>query len=124
VFPGTLRVISELLPAGVFPHHPNWKMSECHIAYYELFPVVDHIMPGARGGTTQCTNLATTSTVRNSAKANFTLAELGWRLLDDGELNKWDGLTKLFFEIMKENGRLWQKTDIEGWGRAAKEAVP
>jgi hypothetical protein len=76
VYPGALRLISMRLPND-FPWHPNWKMDECHFAYYELFPVLDHIWPRARGGKNVCENIATTSTVRNSAKANFSLKELG-----------------------------------------------
>ena len=79
VYPGALRLLSRLLPAE-FPAHPNWKSSESHIIYYELFPTVDHIRPIARGGTNTPDNWATTSMILNSAKANWTLEELHWTL--------------------------------------------
>jgi len=49
VFPATIRLLSKLLP-DEFPAHPNWKMSESHTVYWELFPTVDHVVPIARGG--------------------------------------------------------------------------
>jgi len=55
VFPGTLRLLSRLLPSE-FPYHLNWKMTETHMVYWELFPTVDHIIPVARGGTDDDTN--------------------------------------------------------------------
>jgi hypothetical protein len=118
VFPGALRVISMWLP-DAFPYHPNWKMDECHIAYYELFPVLDHIRPRARGGKNMKENMATTSTLRNSAKANFTLDELGWRLLNDNELRKWDGLLPWFMEQVKSDKDLLKDANVRRWHRAA-----
>jgi len=72
VFPGTLRLLSILLP-DEFPNHPNWKMASAHQVYWELFPTIDHVIPVARDGADDVTNWVTTSMVRNSAKANFTL---------------------------------------------------
>jgi hypothetical protein len=76
IFPGTLRLLSELMPLQ-FPFHPNWKMNACHLAYWEHSPVIDHVEPLARGGSNVDTNLVTTSAVMNARKANFTLEELG-----------------------------------------------
>jgi hypothetical protein len=44
VFPGALRLMSLLLPEN-FPFQSNWKMSETHIAFWELSPTVDHVTP-------------------------------------------------------------------------------
>jgi len=49
VFPGALRLLSHLLPAQ-FPFHTNWKTDSCHLAFYELFPTIDHVVPISRGG--------------------------------------------------------------------------
>ena len=49
MFPPVLRLLSYLMPEE-FPFHKNWKMSECHIAYWQLLPTVDHIIPVSRGG--------------------------------------------------------------------------
>jgi hypothetical protein len=101
VFPGTLRLLSRLLPSE-FPFHPNWKMTETHMVYWELFPTVDHIVPIARGGADEETNWVTTSMLRNSAKSNWTLEELGWQLVPAGDL-QWDGLLAWFVEFLKRN---------------------
>lgn len=122
VFPAALRVMSELLPSD-FPHQTNWKMDVCHFAYYELSAVVDHVKPRARGGTNDMHNLATTSTVRNSAKANFTLDELGWKLLRDHELDKWDGLVGWFFEMTDRKPKLLEVSDIRAWSETAREVI-
>ena len=44
IFPGALRVLSELIPKE-FPYQEHWKMSECHIAWWQLFPTIDHKVP-------------------------------------------------------------------------------
>ena len=49
VFPGTLRLLSLLLPQE-FPFHSNWKTDACHSAFWELFPTIDHVVPVSRGG--------------------------------------------------------------------------
>ena len=42
--PGILKVLSVYFP-DEFPFHPHWKMTETHIAYWELVPTIDHIYP-------------------------------------------------------------------------------
>jgi hypothetical protein len=79
VFPGTLRLLSHLLP-GELPFHSNWKVSDCHPMYWELFPTIDHVVPVTRGGADAEANWVTTSMLRNAAKAHWSLEELGWTL--------------------------------------------
>ena len=50
VFPGNAPASLARHSPDVFPAHKNWKMSETHIAFWELFPTVDHVVPVARGG--------------------------------------------------------------------------
>ena len=76
VNPGVLRLIGAEVP-DVFPFHKNWRMEETHIAFWELFPTVDHVVPIARGGADEPANWATTSMFRNSAKSNALLEEVG-----------------------------------------------
>jgi hypothetical protein len=71
IFPNVLRIMSEELGGDVFPYHPNWEMSKCHVAYWEYFPTYDHIIPIARGGKDISDNIVTTSQMSNSAKSNF-----------------------------------------------------
>ena len=100
VFPGVLRLLARILPAE-FPYQLNWKMAETHIAFWELFPTIDHILPIARGGLDTNENMVTTSMLKNSAKSNWTLKELNWELLPRGSTQHWDGLTKWFIQYVE-----------------------
>ena len=85
VFPGALRILSIEMPKE-FPFHPNWKMSESHIVYWELFPTIDHVVPVSKGGADEEQNWVSTSMLRNNAKSNWTLEELGWELKPQGDV--------------------------------------
>jgi hypothetical protein len=71
-------------------------MTEGHIAYWELFPTIDHIVPVARGGQDSPDNWICCSMLTNSIKSNWTLEELGWELLPPGKPEKWDGMLGWF----------------------------
>ncbi len=118
VFPATLRLLSKLLPED-FPAHPNWKMSESHIAYWELFPTVDHVTPIARGGADTEKNWVTASMLRNSAKSNWTMEELGWRLFPRGDVRLWDGLMFWFLRYVESYPSLLQDSYLRRWHRVA-----
>ena len=122
VFPGALRLLSLLLPAE-FPAHPNWKMSESHMIYWELYPTIDHIIPVARGGADDQTNLVCTSMLRNSAKSNWTLEELGWILLPPGDYTQWDGLTGWLLKYIQHDPTHLQDKYIKRWHSAALRAT-
>jgi 5-methylcytosine-specific restriction endonuclease McrA len=123
IFPGTLRLIHKLLP-DEFPFHTNWKMSETHFAFWELFPTIDHIIPVARGGRDVAENWVTTSQIRNSAKSNWLLAELGWQLLPAGSTADWDGLTGWNIEYMNANPDHLNDPYMRIWHKAALAHVP
>lgn len=122
VFPGTLRWISKLLP-DQFPFHRNWRTDACHSGYWELFPTIDHITPVARGGTNEESNLVTISMVRNAAKANFTLEELGWKLFPKGDATEWDGLTRWFLDRAQNDATLHSDDYLRKWFAAASSAL-
>ena len=46
VYPGALYLLSALLPED-FPSHRNGKMDRTHLAFWELFPTIDHVVPVA-----------------------------------------------------------------------------
>lgn len=121
LFPPVLRILSHVLPEE-FPFYPNWKMTECHQAYWELWATVDHVVPIAAGGSNEETNLVSTSMVLNAAKANWTLKELGWTLHPPGDLDTWDGLVGWFFEYVQTNEELLQDTSVRRWHAAALKA--
>jgi hypothetical protein len=120
VFPGTIRLLSRILPSE-FPFHPNWKMTETHMIYWELFPTVDHVIPVARGGANDERNWVTTSMLRNSAKSNWTLDELGWQLVPPGDFAQWDGLLGWFIDFVKHDPPHLADKYIRRWQRAAIE---
>lgn len=119
IFPGTLRLISKLMPIE-FPFQKNWKMSQTHIAYWELCPTIDHLIPITRGGSDDESNWITTSMLRNSAKSNWTLEELGWQLFPPGDLNAWDGLIDFFMSFVEEESSVLTDKYMLRWNSAAK----
>lgn len=118
VNPGLLKVISNCMP-DIFPYQAHWKMDECHIAFWELFPTIDHICPVALGGADEKKNWATTSMLHNSIKSNWTLEQLQWKLYEPGDYTKWDGLTSLFATIVNAYPDLQDDLYIRRWYRLA-----
>ncbi len=102
IYPGALKVISNNYP-DEFPYHKNGKMTHGHMAYWYLFPTIDHITPHADGGDNNDDNLVTTSMMNNSLKSGYDLDYLGWELHPVGDLNEWDGLTRWFFKYVSEH---------------------
>ena len=119
VFPGALRILSLSLP-DEFPYQTHWKMDETHIAYWELYPTVDHVHPIARGGSNDKSNLVTTSQLRNSAKSNWFLDELGWSFHPPGDLAKWDGLLELSLKYVEIHPKTLGDSLLSKWCNAAK----
>lgn len=118
VIPGILKILSQYFP-DEFPYHKNWKLSECHIAYWELSPTVDHIYPICLGGKDEESNWVTTSMLNNSIKSNWTLEQMRWNLYDKGDVLKWDGLTNRFIHLVEMDTQLLQDTYIKNWYRVA-----
>lgn len=113
IFPGTLRLLSLLMPAE-FPYHSAWKYEECHSLYWELYPTLDHIQPISRGGLDEESNWATTSMMRNSIKSSFTLDEVGWQLFDI-QNSGWDGLTGFYLNYLEARPELKAEKGIKEW---------
>jgi hypothetical protein len=121
VFPGTLRALAILI-TDAFPYHPNWKQSETHPAVWELYPTIDHIVPVARGGADDESNVVTTSMLRNSAKGNWLVEELRWPVERAPILPGWDGLLAWFETAYSSHEVLRQDSAIQQWHRAANAA--
>lgn len=122
VFPGTLRALSLLLPE-VFPYQKNWKQSEAHPAFWELYPTIDHVIPLARGGPDNEGNVVTTSMVRNAAKANWLLEELGWSTTPAPLVQDWDGLLPWFLITYERFEIVRSQPGTRAWYRVAKHAT-
>jgi hypothetical protein len=111
-----------LLPME-FPFHKNWRTDACHFAFYELFPTIDHLVPVSRGGADSEANWISTSMIRNAAKANFTIEELGWCLLPAGDIRDWDGLTRWFLQQVTIRKELRENVYFRTWYEAAKKVL-
>ena len=120
--PGILKVITYFFPLE-FPYQTHWKMTETHIAYWELMPTVDHIYPIARGGYDNPDNWATTSMKNNSIKSNWSLDEIHWELHPSGNMEDWDGLTSIFLKIVAQNMELLNDSYIEVWYKASMKQL-
>lgn len=119
VFPGALRLLSILMP-DEFPFHRNWKTSECHIAYWQLLPTIDHVIPVSRGGEDVEKNWVCTSQLRNGAKSNWLLEELGWSLHDPGNLDEWDGMINWYISFLDTNPHYLKNKYLYAWYSVAK----
>ena len=97
--PGVLRLLHVVL-GDDFPWHPNGKFSETHIAFWDLFPTVDHFLPVSRGGDDDKSNLVTASMLSNQAKAHWSVEDLGWELHPAGAVEEWDGLSRWLVEYL------------------------
>ena len=120
--PGILKIISHYFPDD-FPYHPHWKMTETHIAYWELTPTIDHIHPIAKGGEDDESNWVTTSMKNNSIKSNYTLDELQWKLYPRGEIVEWDGLTSVFLKLVEKDKELLEDHYIRSWYNVSKTCL-
>jgi hypothetical protein len=82
-------------------------------------------VPVSRGGANDESNWITTSMLRNAAKANFTLDELGWQRVSVDQTFGWDGLMNWFVEFI-ESDPLMLADDLylSKWYRAAKAIMP
>lgn len=112
--PGMLKIISHYFP-DEFPYHPHWKMTETHGAYWELIPTIDHVYPIAKGGEDKEENWVTTSMKNNSIKSNYTIDEIHWKLYPKGNINEWDGLTKVFLQLVRNDEELLKDAYIKSW---------
>ena len=114
IFPGVLCILSYLLP-DVFPYQTHGKTDECHQAWWNLFPSIDHIIPLAFGGTNDEENLVCTSMKRNMAKSTSTLEEIGWKIYPPGNLEDWDGLLTWFVKYVGKKPELLEDNSIQSW---------
>lgn len=122
VFPPVLRLLSHYLPTE-FPYHKNGKMREGHVAYWELFPTIDHIVPVARGGSDSNDNYVCCSMLTNSIKSNWTLEQLQWHLLPKGDLTEWDGLIGWFLHQVGADPVILENSYIKRWYTAATKSI-
>ena len=118
--PGFLRLLNHLLPEQ-FPFHPHGKSGLCHDIYWDLLPSIDHRIAIHRGGEDRPGNWMTTSMKRNMAKHNWTIEELCWNLHPSGTIQDWDGLSKVFVQLVEQYDP--DSDYVKSWCRATKLAL-
>ena len=121
-FPPVLEVISASIPEA-FPRPRSSNMTNSHVAHWELYASVDHVVPVARGGAHEMDNWVTTSFMHNLIKSHWRLEDLGWELLPPGRLDEWDGMLGWFLKYTEERGDLMALGGISDWHRAAVRAM-
>ncbi|MDQ2806256.1 MAG: HNH endonuclease [Chloroflexota bacterium] len=122
VYTPALRILSKRLGPDIMPYHPNWKMDACHVAYWDLAPTLDHVIPIARGGENTLNNWVCCSQITNSRKAWATLDELGEPIKPQGDLREWDGLVDWFIKYYDNHSDLASDLYFSKWYQAAKSA--
>ena len=90
------------------------------MAYWELVPTIDHINPIATGGKDEDDNIITTSQLNNSIKSNWSLEQLRWKIYNAGDIKEWDGLTKVFIELVEKDITLLSDNYIKKWYSISK----
>jgi hypothetical protein len=99
------------------------KMANSHVAHWELYASVDHVVPVARGGVHEMDNWVTTSFMHNLIKSHWRLDDLGWELLPPGRLEEWDGMLGWFLKFTEEHPDTLALGGIRDWRRAATRAM-
>ena len=122
IYPPALRLLSIYLPKK-FPYHKNGKMSEGHIAFWELFPTIDHLVPIARGGKDEESNWVCCSMLTNSIKSNWTLEQLQWELKPKGDFQEWNGLIHWFIQQVNKDEKQLENSYIKKWHKAALDCA-
>ena len=122
ILPPVLHIIHVSCP-NVFPHHPAWRTDATHPAFNDLAATIDHVVPITRGGADNDSNWVTTSMVRNFAKSNFSLDELGWVLHPPGRFEAWDGLLRWYVSFVQGKPGLRRSSAIGRWFKAAESAL-
>jgi 5-methylcytosine-specific restriction endonuclease McrA len=81
-----------------YPEALGWgrRNAECHAAFQAMWAQYDHVIPHARGGTNELSNLVVTCAPCNYARMSYTCDEVG--LADPRTLepviSTWDGLER------------------------------
>jgi 5-methylcytosine-specific restriction endonuclease McrA len=98
----------------IFPFTPNWKGGLTHPAVISRSPLVDHVNPGSTSGDwLNPDNLVTACNPCNSIKADLTLEQLGWTLVEPPD-EPWDGLTRYYRPLWEFAGQPDPKFHL-GW---------
>lgn len=99
VLPPVLRLLSQLFDAD-FMYHLHGKMTDCHLAFWRDISSCDHLVPVARGGSSDISNLMTACYMCNSIKQGWLIDEMRWNLMPIAT-STWDGLSSTYPSLLK-----------------------
>jgi 5-methylcytosine-specific restriction endonuclease McrA len=72
------KAISQVLP-DVFPYHKNWAFDRCHFLYWTHTTSLEHVLPLARGGPNDESNMRAACYECQDAKSDARVEWLGWK---------------------------------------------
>ena len=123
ILTSVMELIGELYPE-IFPFHTNWKGGVTHPAVIGRSAIIDHLVPGAMGGSWRDPeNLTTACWPCNAIKADYELEQLGWELQPVTTDEGWDGLTCYYRSLWEMAGRP-KPTFHEAWMAALEASKP
>ena len=88
-----------------------------------MFPTYDHIVPIARGGKDESSNIVTTSQMMNSSKSGFLLEEIGLKIVPGGNISDWDGMISWYINYMNNNNVPLGDVSFKAWDKALRKYV-
>jgi len=94
-----LRAISRALP-NEMPYQPSWAFGSTHIVYWTHSTSLEHLRPLARSGADDESNFVTSCYACNSARGDYLLEEVEWRLREPDGASDWDGGTGLLDALL------------------------
>jgi 5-methylcytosine-specific restriction endonuclease McrA len=89
-----LQAISRALPEEM-PYQPSWAFGTTHLVYWTHSTSLEHLTPLARSGLDDESNFVASCYACNSARGDYLLEEVEWRLREPNEASDWDGLSGL-----------------------------
>ena len=112
VMPPVLRLLS-ICFGEIFPYHLHGKMDVSHLAFWRDVSSCDHLIPVARGGTSEAENLVTACYMCNSIKQNWLVDELRWVVMPVSARSPWDGLCSQYARLLKMMKERGEGTDLQ-----------
>lgn len=126
IFGPLLRLVSDLQP-DLFPWQQNWRRGQTHPMYWTHRATCDHVLPVARGGSSDPSNLVTACYMCQDMKSHWTLEELkplNWRLRPcPTEASDWDGLSGVYKSLWSKASEPQKGLYHQPWVRALEQAA-
>ena len=104
-----IRAETRMLIRSAYPEALRWgvRNAEQHAGFQAMWLQYDHLLPHARGGSNELSNMIVTCAPCNNGRSNLTLEEVGLAdpLLRAPARSTWDGLERFVSWNEAERGR-------------------